>query len=105
MEQIEFKEKTTLKSIFLPLSETEQNGQTEVGQLVFLRSNLDFSSKAKNPGEKKDEVLEENLLDVKRLLKTSKYNQQNKEGESTTQASRKGLVNLVGVEPYYTKKD
>jgi hypothetical protein len=43
-----------------------------MGELVFLRSVLDFSNKSKIAGEKKDEVLEENLLDVKKLLKNSK---------------------------------
>ncbi len=53
-----------------------------MGELVFLRSVIDFSNKIKNPGEKKDEVLEENLLDVKRLLKNS-TTQTNQGGNGT----------------------
>jgi len=69
---------------------------------VFLRSQLNFTTKVKNPGEKKDEVLEENLLDVKRLLKSSTNQAKGENGQVT---SKKGLVNLVGVEPFYKKKD
>jgi hypothetical protein len=36
---------------------------------------LDFSSKNHQPGNKKDEVLEENLLDVRRILKNTQGGQ------------------------------
>ena len=78
VEQIEFPDKTTLKSIFTPIVDSEGNSShlTQSGELVFMRSVLDFSNKIKGPGEKKDEVLEENLLDVKRLLKNSNASKQ-----------------------------
>jgi hypothetical protein len=44
---------------------------TSAGEIVYSRSNLDFSVKSKEPGNKKDEVLEENLLDVKKLIKNA----------------------------------
>ena len=59
----EFSDSTTLKDIF-HIDETHEN------ELVFCRHQLDFSAKTSFPG-KRDEVLEENLLDVKKLLKQS----------------------------------
>jgi hypothetical protein len=44
---------------------------TAVGELVYQRQVLDF--KAMNRIQKRDFVLEENLLDVKKLLKTSNF--------------------------------
>jgi hypothetical protein len=44
---------------------------TAFGEIVFLRSVLNFSSKLNQPGAKKDEVLEENLMDVRRILKNT----------------------------------
>lgn len=44
---------------------------TAVGELVYQRHPLDF--KAMNKSQKRDFVLEENLLDVKKLLKTSSF--------------------------------
>jgi len=41
------------------------------GELVYLKSALDFKDKSKS--SKRDTVLEENLLDVKRLLKNSAF--------------------------------
>ena len=41
---IEFPENTTLKSIFLPINETDER-ITPFGELVFIRSALDFSCK------------------------------------------------------------
>lgn len=35
---------------------------------------IDFSTKSKEPGTKKDEVLEENLIDVRRILKNATFN-------------------------------
>ena len=97
--QVEFPEGTTLKSIFLASNAEQDDKLTPYGELVFLRSILDFSSKNKEPGTKKDEVLEENLIDVRRILKNCNHNKnqdpnyQNKEG-----ANKKGLVQLNGVE-------
>jgi hypothetical protein len=67
---IEFPEMITLKTIFLPTNETSDR-ITPFGEIVFLRSVLDFSNKTTQPGAKKDEVLEENLLDVRRILKNT----------------------------------
>lgn len=39
-----------------------------------MRSVLDFTNKINQPGTKKDEVLEENLMDVRRILKNSTHN-------------------------------
>lgn len=44
---------------------------TLFGEIVFMRSVLDFSSKEKIPGQKKDEVLEKNLIDVRKILQNS----------------------------------
>jgi len=88
----EFSEDTTLKSIFLP--EEEESSQA----IVYMRHPLDFSAKTSMPGQKKDEVLEENLLDVKRLLKNST------KGGSAGDPAKKQLVNMTGVEPYYKKQ-
>jgi len=64
---------------------------------------LDWKDKHKN---KRDIVLEENLLDVRRLLKSS-YNiqsptKQNTEGEFEKD-ERKVLLK-VNIEPFYTRK-
>ena len=42
-----------------------------MGELVFLRSHLEFKDNKKE--SKRDTYLEENLLDVKRLLKNSAF--------------------------------
>ena len=53
------------------------------------------------PGtEPKDEVLEENLLDVRNLLKNATSSQ----AAHGKQAGTKALVNLAGIEPFYEKK-
>ena len=44
---------------------------TAMGELVFLRSQLEFKDNKKE--SKRDTYLEENLLDVKRLLKNSAF--------------------------------
>lgn len=44
---------------------------------MFIRSVLDFTTKNNQPGTKKDEVLEENLIDVRRILKNSTQNKAN----------------------------
>ena len=48
---------------------------TAMGELVFLRSPLEFKDKQK-PKWQSDTVIEENLLDVKRLLKNSAFSAQ-----------------------------
>ena len=56
----------------MPASEGEENSRiTKEGEIVFLRTALDFTVKNNQPGTKKDEVLEENLMDVKKLLKNA----------------------------------
>lgn len=68
-------------------------------------SQKDFVAKQKLAphvhGEPKDEVLEENLLDVKNLLKFASSSQANQKKDGDL---KKSLVNLQGVEPFYTKK-
>lgn len=44
---------------------------TQVGEVVYLRAQLEFKDTKKE--SKRDTVLEENLLDVKRLLKNSAF--------------------------------
>jgi hypothetical protein len=53
-------------------------------------------------------VLEENLLDVRRILKNSNNpNDQKKGGEQSDKnaMAKKGLINLQGVENFYKKRD
>ena len=69
--------------------------------MVYSRSTLDFGVKSKEPGQKKDEVLEENLIDVRKLLKHSSASHKHHHDNTN---SKKALVNLVGVEPYYKKR-
>ena len=52
---------------------------------------------------KRDTVLEENLLDVKRLLKNSAFASQAKK-EDGNNGEKKSLVK-VNVEPYYTHRN
>jgi hypothetical protein len=99
---VEFPEGVTLKSIFHILEGEER--RTEFGEIVFLRHALDFSVKQTQPGSKKDEVLEENMIDVRRILKNSTFNRNNAGGDGTskeggcTTNKRAGLINLQGVE-------
>ena len=60
-----------MKSIFTPINEGPDERKTPYGEIVYLRYALDFSSKVHQAGNRKDEVLEENLLDVRRILKNS----------------------------------
>jgi hypothetical protein len=53
-----------------------ENNQTLCGEIVYLKHLLEFKDKKKET--KRDTVLEENLLDVKRLLKNSAISQANK---------------------------
>lgn len=70
--QIEFAEGTTLKSVFAPAPDSTDEKKTAFGEIVYQRhAALDFNTKNYMPGNKKDEVLEENLLDVRRILKNS----------------------------------
>ena len=79
--------------MFTPLEPEDKI--TAFGEIVYVRSVLDFSVKNQQPGVKKDEVLEENMLDVRRILKNSMNN---------NTMSKKGLA-ICGVESYYKKKD
>ncbi len=60
-----------MKSIFAPPPDSTDDRITAYGELVYTRYALDFSVKNHQAGNKKDEVLEENLLDVRRILKNS----------------------------------
>lgn len=83
----------------MPNSEQEEKeGKTDFGTIVYSRSTYDFTIKSKEPGQKKDEVLEENLIDVRKLIKNANLS---KEQQSS---SKKALVTVVGVENYYKKK-
>ena len=86
---------------------------TAYGELVYQRNgSKDFLAKHSqktNTGtyyfqEPKDEVLEENLLDVKNLLKFSTSSQA-ASGSNAKNQGQKSLVNLQGVEPFYQKKN
>lgn len=63
----------TLKNIFAPLPDSTitDDRKTAFGEIVYQRHALDFSNKNYQAGSKKDEVVEENLLDVRRILKNS----------------------------------
>ena len=61
----------TLKSIFAPPPDSTDDKKTAFGEIVYQRHALDFSNKNYQAGSKKDEVVEENLLDVRRILKNS----------------------------------
>eukprot|EP00347_Sterkiella_histriomuscorum_P004799 403359053 len=108
--QIQFPDSTSLKSIFIPLNESEDKNVTSFGELVYMRSAaIDFSNKIKEPGQKKDEVLEENLIDVRRILKNSTQNKaqenMNQIKDQNPNQRKVGLVSLHGVDQYYKKKD
>ena len=76
---------------------------TLMGELVYQRYQLEFKEKCKE--SKRDSVLEENLLDVKRLLKTSAFSaQQAKTENENGDASEKKTLVKVNVDPYYTMK-
>jgi len=83
---------------------------TPVGEIVYQRAQLEFKDTKKE--SKRDTVLEENLLDVKRLLKnsafsnsTAKRNDEDSEnGCAAEQKEKKNLIK-VNVEPYYTHKN
>lgn len=62
----------TLKNIFAPPPDsTPDERQTAYGEIVYTRYPLDFTIKNHQAGNRKDEVLEENLMDVRRILKNS----------------------------------
>ena len=56
-----------------------------------------------NKQSKRDIVLEENLLDVKKLLKNSSFMQTNQTKEGEGDPEKKQLVK-VNLEPFYKKK-
>jgi hypothetical protein len=72
-----------------------------VGELVYLRSQLEFKDNKKE--SKRDTVLEENLLDVKRLIKNSAFSAQSATKEGEVEGEKKTLVK-INVEPYYVHK-
>ena len=67
---------------------------TMAGELVYQKSVLSFKDKKCQV----DCILEENLLDVKRLLKNSAFSQNQMKDQ--TQNEDKSLVN-VSVKPFY----
>lgn len=73
---------------------------TQAGELVYQRMTIDF--KSMNKTSKRDTVIEENLLDVKKLLKNSQMaaNAKNPEDDDP---EKKQLLK-VNVEPFYTRK-
>jgi hypothetical protein len=78
--------------------------QTPFGELVYLRWPLDFSNKNKN--SKRDSIVEENLLDVKKLLKASAAAaaEEKKPKVEGPEGEEKKAFMQVNVEPYYTYK-
>jgi hypothetical protein len=68
---------------------------TAVGELVYQRQILDF--KAMNRISKRDFVLEENLLDVKKLLKTSNFVDKT---QQSADPEKKQLLR-INLEPFY----
>ena len=75
------------------------NNITQAGELVYQRTNIDFKTLSKQ--QKRDTVIEENLLDVKKLLKNSQMAAKNPEDEDP---EKKQLVK-VNVEAFYTRKN
>ena len=53
--------------------------RTQAGELVYQRQNIDF--KTLNKQQKRDTVVEENLLDVKKLLKNAQVAANSKNNE------------------------
>ena len=53
--------------------------RTQAGELVYQRQNIDF--KTLNKQQKRDTVVEENLLDVKKLLKNAQVAANSKSNE------------------------
>ena len=75
---------------------------TQFGELVYQRNgNKDFLSNKTMASVARDEVLDENLLDVKNLLKNATSSQ----AAHGKQPGQKALVNLTGIDPFYVKKD
>lgn len=125
IEKIEFPEGVTMKKIFKVIKQepeepvatgaqgTSAAGEgtqvrrpaelTAFGELVYLRNgNKDFLGGQKGAAQEgRDEVLDENLLDVKNLLKNATSSQ----AAHGKQPGQKALVNMQGIEAYYVKKD
>ena len=77
---------------------------TPQGNIIYLRWSLDFSNK--NRGQKRDMIVEENLLDVKRLLKNSAVataDTKKKGDDDGKEENEKKALMQVSVEPYYTR--
>ena len=74
---------------------------TREGELVYQRFPIDFKALTKQ--SKRDIVLEENLLDVKKLLKSSNMAQATQSKENEADPEKKQLVK-VNLEPFYKSK-
>lgn len=82
-----------------PKAPTHNSMTTPVGELIYSRAVLDFTNKKKVTS--RDTVCEENLLDVKKLLKTSSFAGATS-GETGVDGQKKTLVK-VNVEPFYKR--
>lgn len=71
--------------------------RTQAGELVYQRQNIDF--KTLNKQQKRDTVVEENLLDVKKLLKNAQVAANSKNNEDDD-PEKKQLMK-VNVEAFY----
>ena len=71
--------------------------RTQAGELVYQRQNIDF--KTLNKQQKRDTVVEENLLDVKKLLKNAQVAVNSKNNEDDD-PEKKQLMK-VNVEAFY----
>jgi hypothetical protein len=102
----EFPDKFPLGTV-PPVSGITANNETltPFGEIVYLRWALDFTSKKNS--SKRDTVVEENLLDVKNLLKASAKaaaEAKNKEAEKPEGDAEKKALMQVTVDPYYVPK-
>ena len=121
IEKINFPDGITIRKLFTVLKQSNSEAlfdenandakpreplMTAFGELVYQRATFykDMLAKQKVPipgYEQKDQVLEENLVDVRNLLKNATSSQ----AAHGKQPGQKALVNLQGIEPFYTKKD
>ena len=94
---------TELNTQEFELINPENANKTLCGEIVYLKCILDWKDKQKS---KRDIVLEENLLDVKRMLKNSIFipspTKLNADGEM--EKDEKKVLVKVNVEPFYTRK-
>jgi hypothetical protein len=80
-----------------------QDRITPLGEIVYLRSVLEFKDQKKE--SKRDCVLEENLLDVKRLLKNSAFAATSVKQDPNSETGEKRVLLKVSTEPFYTLKN